>query len=97
MIEPNNIYHGDCYELIKQIPDKSVDLIITDPPYQIDGLHTGTGIFKDRKHKQHYVNEMRSTNLDKGINIDILDELCRVLKYIYIYIYGATKNKYLII
>lgn len=25
---------GDCFELIPDIPDKSVDLIITDPPYE---------------------------------------------------------------
>ena len=35
-IKPNNIYHGDSYELIKQIPDKSVDLIYTDIPYLIE-------------------------------------------------------------
>ena len=29
----NNIYLGSAYELIKELPDKSVDLIITDPPY----------------------------------------------------------------
>jgi len=32
----NNIitlYEGDCLELMKQIPDKSIDAIITDPPY----------------------------------------------------------------
>ena len=34
MLEPNNIYLGDCYELIKQIPDKSIDLIYTDIPYK---------------------------------------------------------------
>ena len=33
MIEPNNIYLGDSYELIKEIPDKSIDLIYTDIPY----------------------------------------------------------------
>ena len=33
MLELNKIHLGDCYELIKQIPDKSIDLIITDPPY----------------------------------------------------------------
>jgi DNA modification methylase len=27
--------HGDCLELMKQIPDGSIDAIITDPPYQI--------------------------------------------------------------
>lgn len=40
-IKPNNIYLGDCYKLIKEIPDKSVDLVYTDIPYLIaDG---GTG------------------------------------------------------
>ena len=30
-IKPNNIYLGDCYELIKEVPDRSVDLVVTDP------------------------------------------------------------------
>lgn len=29
----NTIQLGDSYELIKQIPDKSIDLIVIDPPY----------------------------------------------------------------
>ena len=32
----NEIYLGDAYKLIKEIPDKSVDLIVTDPPYKIE-------------------------------------------------------------
>lgn len=28
-----NLLHGDCLELIKTIPDSSIDAIITDPPY----------------------------------------------------------------
>ena len=35
MLEQNNIYQGDCLELMRHIPDKSVDLIVTDPPYRI--------------------------------------------------------------
>lgn len=27
------IYLGDCLEIMKQIPDKSIDLVLTDPPY----------------------------------------------------------------
>lgn len=27
------LYNGDCLEVMKQIPDKSVDCVITDPPY----------------------------------------------------------------
>lgn len=35
------IYLGDAYELIKQIPDKSIDLILTDPPYVLDPIAGG--------------------------------------------------------
>lgn len=28
-----NLIHGDCLELMKSIPDGSVDLVLTDPPY----------------------------------------------------------------
>jgi site-specific DNA-methyltransferase (adenine-specific) len=33
MVELNKIYCGDCLELMKFIPDKSIDAIISDPPY----------------------------------------------------------------
>lgn len=29
----NTVLHGDCLELMKNIPDKSVDFICIDPPY----------------------------------------------------------------
>lgn len=29
----NQIIHGDCIEILKKLPDKSIDLIILDPPY----------------------------------------------------------------
>jgi len=30
------IYNADCLEILKEMPDKSVDLVLTDPPYGID-------------------------------------------------------------
>jgi site-specific DNA-methyltransferase (adenine-specific) len=29
------VYCGDCLEVMKQIPDKSIDLVLTDPPYGV--------------------------------------------------------------
>ena len=29
------LFNGDCNEILKQIPDKSVDLVLTDPPYNL--------------------------------------------------------------
>lgn len=31
----NKLYRGDCLEVMKSIPDKSIDLVLTDPPYGI--------------------------------------------------------------
>ena len=53
-IKPNNIYLGDAYELIKQLKDKSVDLIITDPPYEFGTGGIKTGLFKDRENSGTY-------------------------------------------
>ena len=30
-----DLRQGDCLELMKDIPDKSIDLVVTDPPYKI--------------------------------------------------------------
>ncbi len=33
MLELNKVYQGDCLEVMKNLPDESVDLIVTDSPY----------------------------------------------------------------
>ena len=33
MLELNKIYCGDCLEYMREMPDKCVDLVLTDPPY----------------------------------------------------------------
>ena len=81
----NTIYNGDAYELIKQIPDKSIDLIVTDPPYLFKKLSGKSGIFKDRE--RTYLEEIKEKGLDKGIDYSILNDFCRVLKKINIYIW----------
>jgi len=50
------LLHGDSYKLIKEIPDKSVDLIYTDIPYDLEGNGEG-GAFGSKKrdyHKEYY-------------------------------------------
>lgn len=46
MIDVNNItsfklLNGDCFEKLKDIPDNSIDLILTDPPYNLAQYSTG--------------------------------------------------------
>lgn len=51
----NQVVMADCLEAMKLIPDKSIDLILTDPPYGISynaqksGLHKNAKVFKDIK------------------------------------------------
>lgn len=74
------IRQGDCMELMKKIPDKSIDLIVTDPPYEI--VTSGGGLYT-HKDKQ-YVKELNF--IKNGYNEEILDEMIRILKkskYIY--------------
>ena len=52
-MELNDIYYGDAYELIKQIDDKSIDLIITDPPYEFTVNQCNSKLFRDRKIKKY--------------------------------------------
>lgn len=34
-VQENTIYNADCFEVMKLMPDNSVDLVLTDPPYGI--------------------------------------------------------------
>jgi len=76
----------DCIEGIKQLPDKSVDLVVTDPPYLIKSM-SGGGFIKNRPYKKDLDND-----LIKGFSESILDELCRVMKKINIYIWCSKEQ-----
>lgn len=103
------LYNGDCQEILKNIPDKSVDLVVTDPPYEFIAT-SGAGAFGNKRGKaglgRDYHDEYASvyyektdlgkrkkTNLGdldhicKGFDFSILDECCRVMKKINIYVW----------
>ena len=85
----NTIQLGDCYKLIKDIPDKSIDLVYIDIPYLIeDGGCSSSALSQRMKKIQH--NEIEQ--IRHGIDYSILDELCRVMKYIYIYIWCSKEQ-----
>lgn len=51
-METNKIINGDCLKLIKDIPDNSIDFILTDPPY-FDNFKVNWNA------KEQYVNRTR--------------------------------------
>ena len=55
----NKIIHGDCLEVMKHIPDGSIDMILTDPPYGIS--------FKSAW--QTYQEDIKNDGLDEWQNI----------------------------
>lgn len=93
----NEIILGDAYELIKTLPDKSVDLIVTDPPYEIQGLSDKPhGLSKWNHGSTKHEKEMfeMGDNLVKGIDLGILKEFVRVMKKINIYLWCNKEQIY---
>lgn len=79
----DKIVCGDSYELIKTLPDKSVDLVVTDPPYMIP--HTTGGGMLIEKGIRGMFDDLESGTLTEGLREDMLDELMRVMKKVNIY------------
>lgn len=44
----NIIHHGDCLEILGNMPDDSIDLIVTSPPYADQRKKTYGGIHPDK-------------------------------------------------
>ena len=65
---------GDCLELMKDIPDESIDLIITSPPYNIGNMHSNHLQFGT-----YQGNNMKEEEY-QAWQIKVLDECYRVLK-----------------
>jgi site-specific DNA-methyltransferase (adenine-specific) len=76
----------DCLEGLKNMDEKSVDLVIMDPPYNIKGIHQydknklGKQVFK-------YQKELEENQMVSGFDLAILDELMKVMKAPNIYIW----------
>jgi DNA modification methylase len=69
---------GDCLELLKDIPDKSVDLVIIDPPYELE-TQRGGGFFRESNEKRRkYQDEIE--NMMAGITEELLDIICKKIK-----------------
>lgn len=73
---------------MKKINNKTVDLVIVDPPYEIET--SGGGIYKQNDKK--YIKELNE--MKNGFSNQVLDELCRVMKKINIYIFCSQKQIY---
>ena len=74
----NKITCADCMDILKQLPDKCIDLVLTDPPY-------GIGIDGQKqcecKNPKHNRKEHKQKEWDSSIpSKDVFDEMRRVSK-----------------
>ncbi len=67
------LMHGDCLELMAQIPDGSVDMVLTDPPYEIS--NTGGGMMADRE----FIREIDAMGMCKS-GFDVGDFLAKIVR-----------------
>ena len=86
MIKENMLYQGDCFELLKEIPDKYIDLVITDPPYNF--LSKGGGFYADNNSsKRDYADKLRKLNCCDFNPREFLDSIKTKLYMFYGYFF----------
>lgn len=89
------LLHGDCLELMKGIPDNSIDLVVTDPPYSMKHSKGGcTNATIKNKWKGNFKAGNTVVNFDADITFsEWLPEVYRVLKNkSHCYIFCNDKN-----
>ncbi len=82
----NKIHLGDCMDFLKKLPDKSIDLVLTDPPYLIKNTKAG-GNSEFAKSIQKMNNEIREAGIVDGVSLDFCNEILRIQKKINAYIW----------
>lgn len=85
MLKTNEVYNMDCMEGIKLLDDKSVDLVVIDPPYLLDLTKV-----KHPSSFNNYANDL--IGLKDGFDLKVLDLLVQKMKKINIYIYCSKRQ-----
>ena len=85
MLKTNKVYNMDCAHGIKLLDDKSIDLVVMDPPYLLNMNRV-----KKTSTFNNYANELMG--LKDGFDLQILDMLLPKMKKINIYIYCSKRQ-----
>jgi len=85
-----NLVCADAYEYIKTIPNKSIDCIITDPPYDVS--ISGGGSVNNALKLNKSLNQLTKSKIDCGYDFEINKQFVRVMKDINIYIWCNKKQ-----
>lgn len=85
------LINGDCYEKLKDIPDKSIDCVYVDIPYLIAHGGSGKSPLALRIHRE-FSKDLKE--IKDGIDYSILDEFARVSKKINCFIWCSKEQIY---
>ena len=71
-----NLMQGDCLERMKEIPSGSVDMILTDPPYELSKSKGGGMMGKGGR---KFMEQVNNADMVNGINTDLFLDSCLAL------------------
>lgn len=81
------LYNDDCFKVLKTLPDHFVDLVVTDPPYEMSATNGGGSINSVMKMNRS-LKQLDDADISKGYNIkEVGKELVRVMKNINLYVW----------
>lgn len=81
-----NLHKGDCLEILKNIPDKSIDLVVTDPPYRFE--NQGGGFYaKNASTQRTYCDHLKQINCCEFEPGEFLDSIKPKMKRFYGYFF----------
>lgn len=87
-----NLYNEDCIEVMRNMPEGSIDLVCTDPPYLISKT-TGGGTCNKVSHLSKALDNLKPLGIHKGYNIDLVaQEIDRIQGAISTHTSSATRN-----
>ena len=69
----NSFKNGDCLEILEQLPDLSIDIVITDPPY-------GISYISNRSQYEDSITKRGLLNDGKDEAFELLDKTCQILQ-----------------
>jgi site-specific DNA-methyltransferase (adenine-specific) len=94
----NTIYQGDCLEVLKTLPDKGVNCVITSPPYNMR-LRIRNGDYTEREWAEHFskkyteFHDALSMNDYESFHTSVIKELLRVSPIVFWNISIVTGSK----
>lgn len=80
------IINADCMDILKQLPDKCIDLVLTDPPYLIKNTKAGNKS-SFAKSIQNMNDEIKEAGLVDGVSLEFCEQILRIQDKINAYIW----------